>query len=76
MAIRDIITALETEINRLQQVRNLLAPLGKTTKLHTSTATKSASKPAKKRRSKMSAEARARIAEAQRKRWAKQKASK
>jgi hypothetical protein len=68
MAITDIISALDTEIKRLKQVRILL-----TTSPHTVTATKPAPKTRKR---KMSADARKRIGDAQRKRWAKQKSQK
>ena len=67
MAITDIISALDVEINRLQQARNILSSLGATSTPATKPATK-------KRKRTMSAEVRKRIAEAQRKRWAKQKA--
>jgi hypothetical protein len=72
MAITDLISALDAEINRLQQARSILASLGATS-LHSRAATKSATG---KRKRKMSAEARKRIGDAQRKRWAKQKAPK
>ena len=72
MSIADIITALDTEIKRLQQARSLLALLAVSNAVHVA-----ATKPAtKKRKWKMSAEARKKIADAQRKRWAKQKAQK
>jgi len=73
MAIKDIISALDAEINRLKGARSLLATLAKTTSLHVATGTKPA---AKRRKRKLSAEARERIAEAQRQRWAKQKTAK
>jgi hypothetical protein len=64
MNITELVSAIDSEIAILQQVRALLAGQDG----HTSRTVK----PAKKRRV-MSADARARIAAAQRKRWAKQK---
>ena len=62
-----ILAELDSEISRLQQVRSLLTQNG----------AKPATKPATKRRKRtLSAEARKKIADAQRKRWAKQKAGK
>ena len=61
--IERILAEIDSEISRLQQVRSLLTQKG--------------AKPATKmvkRKWKMSAEARKRIGDAQRKRWAKQKA--
>lgn len=73
MAITDIISALDAEINHLRQARSLLALLAVSNALHAAAATK----PATKRRKRtLSAEARKKIADAQRKRWAKQKAQK
>jgi hypothetical protein len=74
MSIENIITALDDEITHLQQARSLLASLGGTEALHTATATKPVTK--KRKRSRLSAEARKRIGDAQRKRWAKQKSQK
>jgi hypothetical protein len=68
MSIKNIISALDTEIKRLKQVRIL-----RTTSPHTVTATKPATKTRKR---KMSAAARKRIGDAQRARWAKQKSQK
>jgi hypothetical protein len=65
MSIKNILAEIDAEIDRLQKVRSLLgssSTTGKTKKV----------KPAMKRH-KMSKEGRAKIAEAQRKRWAKQK---
>jgi len=68
MSIDSILAELDAEIKHLQQVRSLLTGHGSTTNLHATATTK----PAPKRRKRqMSAEARAKIAEAQRKRWAK-----
>ena len=65
--IESILAELDNEISRLQQVRSLLTE---------NRAKKPAAKVTKKREWKMSIEARKKIAEAQRKRWAKQKAAK
>ena len=65
MTIDRIITQIDAEIGRLKEVRALLA----------TNCSKGASKPARKR-SRLSAAARKKIADAQRKRWAKQKAAK
>jgi hypothetical protein len=61
METTQILAEIDNEIRRLQDARALLA----------GTSTKGHSGPRKKRH--LSAEARARIADAQRKRWAKQK---
>jgi hypothetical protein len=74
MAIADIVAALDGEIARLQQVRELLAgggaviSRGATSYQYEANATK----PGHKRKP-LSAAARARISAAQKKRWAKQK---
>jgi hypothetical protein len=65
MALDHIIASIDAEISHLKQVRALLS----------GTTHKDKAAPARKRR-KMSAAARKKIAEAQRKRWAKQKAAK
>jgi hypothetical protein len=67
MTLDNILTSIDSEIAQLKQARALLS--GDVTKK-----TASAS-PVRKRR-KMSAAARKRIGDAQRKRWAKQKATK
>jgi hypothetical protein len=66
--IERIIAEIDAEIARLTEVRKLLANVG-TQSVPTKLGTK-------KRKRKMSAAARARIADAQRQRWAKQKAQK
>ena len=73
MGINEIVAALDDEINRLQQVRSLLAGTkGSVTNATTSFALgANQAKPRKRRQ--LSAEARERIAAAQRKRWAAQK---
>jgi hypothetical protein len=83
MAIESILAQIDAEIAKLKQVRSLLASTGKvavevtepTTKKKAGKAAKAApaAKKAKKRRV-LSPEARKRIADAQRKRWAAQKA--
>jgi len=62
-----ILAEIDDEISRLQQIRSLLV---------VSTGRPTTSTGTKERKWKMSAAARKRIAEAQRKRWAKQKAEK
>jgi hypothetical protein len=85
MAIDSILDQINAEIARLTQVRSLLATTGKVpaklTERLTKKAAKKAAKTAKaapvakaKKRRTLSPEARQRIAEAQRKRWAAQKA--
>lgn len=73
MAIADILAALEEEIARLQQVRELLAGGAVNSRSATSFHYgANSTEPVRKRRT-LSAEARARISAAQKKRWAKQK---
>jgi hypothetical protein len=84
MAIESIIAQLDAEISRLKQVRNLLSATGKVeakiTAVKGKPAKKTAAKTAKARKTKtgvkrvLSAEARKAIADAQRRRWAAQKA--
>lgn len=79
MSIESIIAQIDSEIARLTQVRSLLASTGKvaakvTERKVKKVAGKGPGRP-KKRRT-LSPEARKRIAEAQRKRWAAQKAKK
>jgi hypothetical protein len=73
MTIDSILSQLDSEIARLTQVRSLLANSAKaSTKL---TVSKAAKGPVKRRKKRvLSADARKRIADAQRKRWAAQKA--
>jgi hypothetical protein len=66
MSVNDILAAIDREIERLEQARKLL------TGLSTITSNSASSEPGRKRR-RLSAEARKRIADAQRLRWAKQK---
>ena len=70
--IERILTELDNEISRLQQVRALLTPEGAKV---ASTPTPTAA-TAKRKHSKLSPAARKRIGDAQRARWAKQKAAK
>lgn len=80
MAIETIIAQLDAEIARLYQVRNLLSSTGKADgKLSTSNGlsskkTRGAAKAKPKAKRVLSAEARKAIADAQRRRWAAQKA--
>ena len=70
MAIDSILAQIDSEIARLTQVRSLLAGSGSSKKTERKTR-----KTAAKRKSRvLSPEARKRIADAQRKRWAAQKA--
>jgi hypothetical protein len=79
MSIESITAQIDSEIARLMQVRSLLANTGKVAAKVTERKTKKvvakAAAKTKKRRT-LSPEARKRIAEAQRKRWAAQKAKK
>ena len=66
MAIENILSQIDSEIARLKQARALLAGIGSTVALAGGKTAKA--KPGKKRV--LSADARKRIADAQRKRWA------
>jgi hypothetical protein len=66
MAIDQILASIDAEIGQLKQARALLSSGG----------TKKTAPPAIPKKHKMSAAARKRIGDAQRKRWAKQKATK
>jgi len=74
MGIDSILAEIDAEIARLTQARALLASMGSATPAATKVkaATKTAKKAGKKRV--LSPEARKRIADAQRKRWAAQRA--
>jgi hypothetical protein len=74
MAIESILAQIDAEIASLTQVRNLLANTGVVAKKVTRRKTKKAAKAKGKKRRVLSPEARKRIADAQRKRWAAQKA--
>ncbi|HEU5352667.1 MAG TPA: hypothetical protein VFU55_13830 [Terracidiphilus sp.] len=73
MAIAHILAQIDAEIALLKQARNLLAGTGKTTSTVGGRAAKTVTGKARKKRV-LSAEARKRIADAQRRRWAAQKA--
>jgi hypothetical protein len=74
MSIESILAEIDAEIARLTQVRSLLAG----SRAVTSSGPKSSTSkgPRKKKKRVLSADARKRIADAQRKRWAAQKAKK
>jgi hypothetical protein len=75
MAIDSILALIDVEIAKLTQVRSLLATTGKVVAKLTERKTKKTPARAKaKKRRVLSPEARKRIADAQRKRWAAQKA--
>ena len=75
MAIDSILALIDAEIASLRQVRSLLSSAGKVAAKVTKRKTKKAKKAAKARKRRvLSPEARKRIADAQRKRWAAQKA--
>jgi hypothetical protein len=67
MSITDIVSRIDAEIARLEQAKSLLAAS------ETPKAGKLKKAPAARKKRRLSKEARARIAEAQRKRWAAQK---
>lgn len=73
MGIEAILAQIDTEIAKLTQVRNLLAGTGKITARLTGEKITRAAKGGRKKRV-LSPEARKRIADAQRRRWAAQKA--
>jgi hypothetical protein len=66
MTIKSILSSIDSEIAQLKQARALLSSDG----------TKKTATPTVRKKHKMSAAARKRIGDAQRKRWAKQKATK
>jgi hypothetical protein len=75
MAIESILAQIDEEIAKLQQIRSLLATTGVAAKkLAAPKAKKAAVKAKQRKRRTLSPEARKRIADAQRKRWAAQKA--
>lgn len=73
MTIDSILSQIDAEIARLTQVRNLLAGSGAPSITVPKRKTKSASAKKVKKTRVLSPEARKRIADAQRKRWAAQK---
>lgn len=70
-----ILKAIDEEIERLRQARNLLGNVGKGTSRKKAGKPSAATGSQPKPRRKLSAKARRAIAEAQRKRWAKVKAA-
>jgi hypothetical protein len=72
MAIDNILAQIDQEIARLKQARALLTNLGSAASRAAGSKAGSAARPRKKRV--LSADARKRIADAQRKRWAAQRA--
>ena len=75
MAINSILAQIDSEIAKLTQVRSLLAGTGKVASKVIKPKTKKAPAKAKTRKKRvLSPEARKRIADAQRNRWAAQKA--
>ena len=72
MSIESILAQIDAEIARLTQVRKLLASSGSTTLTAKTAKTKAAPKKSHKRV--LSVDARKRIADAQKRRWAAQKA--
>jgi hypothetical protein len=75
MNTRDILSVIDAEIARLQSARSLLAGTASKRKRRPRKADSPTAPPAPSKRT-MSAAGRKAIAEAQRKRWAKQKAAK
>jgi hypothetical protein len=79
MALKDILAQIDLEITRLQQARALLGATGvqkaRRGRPKLSADAPLLSKPVKKKRN-LTSEGRARIAEAVKRRWAKQKATK
>jgi hypothetical protein len=74
MAIDSILAQIDSEIARLTQVRSLLAGSGIAASTVTERKTRKAPAKSAKKSRVLSPEARKRIADAQRKRWAAQKA--
>ena len=72
MSIETILAEIDAEIARLTQVRSLLA--GSRAVASSGSKSKTSKGPGKKKKRVLSADARKRIADAQRKRWAAQKA--
>ncbi len=70
MAIENILAQLDSEIARLKQARALLATIGTAAAKAGRKAGKAAAKAKPRKKRVLSAEARKRIADAQRKRWA------
>jgi len=70
MAIEDILAQIDSEIARLTQARALLASLGSASITSGRKAAKTSAKAKTRKKRFLSADARKRIADAQRKRWA------
>jgi hypothetical protein len=74
MAIENILAQIDSEIARLSQARKLLATLGNAASTAAGKTKKTAAKGKGRKKHVLSPEARKRIADAQRKRWAAQRA--
>lgn len=75
MTVESIVAQIDSEIARLMQVRSLLSNSSNvSTRLTTVKAGAAPAKPKTRKKRVLSAEARKRIADAQRKRWAAQRA--
>jgi hypothetical protein len=74
MAIENILVEIDAEIARLKQARALLATLGTAAPTAGRKAKKAPAKAKTRKKRVLSAEARKKIADAQHRRWAKQKA--
>jgi hypothetical protein len=74
MAIENILAQIDSEIERLKQARFLLATIGTAANKAGRKTRKAAAKARPRKKRVLSAEARKRIADAQRKRWAAQRA--
>jgi hypothetical protein len=74
MAIENILAQIDSEIAKLSQARKLLANIGTGSPTVVRRAKKAAAKAKPRKKHVLSAEARKRIADAQRKRWAAQRA--
>ncbi len=70
MAIENILAQIDSEIARLKQARSLLATIGTTVTTAGRKARKASAKAKPRKKRVLSADARKRIADAQRKRWA------
>jgi hypothetical protein len=70
MAIENILAQIDSEIARLKQARSLLATIGTAATKAGRKAKKASAKAKPRKKRVLSAEARKRIADAQRKRWA------
>ena len=76
MAIENILAQIDSEIARLRQARALLANIGTSAATSGRKTSKSSAKAKTKKKRYLSADARKRIADAQRKRWAAVRAKK